>query len=212
MRNPSTRPRCWPFAVACVALAVTALTATSCAQVENLLELPEATPPDRTAQAIEQLQALPSLEETKAEMQSALDEIIAEVGRDIPGIVWEPATTIGYETACAPPYEQTGGSRYRFPSHQARGEILQKDWDVFMKAAYPIGAKIGAVEVDGWSSEHAAPTPSGVDSAADAKVGPGDVTFEGPAHMVFTFRTEQGDESNLWIGGATGCRLSDGTH
>ena len=207
MRNPGPDPRRRRVAVACAALGITAAAATSCSQVDDLLHITDSTSPEETADALEQLQILPSLEETKAQMQSAFDEIIAEAGHTIPGIVWEPATTIGYETACSPPYEQTGGSRYRFPSYQARVEIFQHDWDAFMTAAYPVSAKIGASDVDGWSREAPTSTPSPEELDSGVKVGPDDVTFTGPAHMVFTFRIEHSDGDTLWVGGATGCRL-----
>lgn len=146
----------------------------------------EPTPPDEAAQALEQLRSLPSLEDTKTQVQAVMDEIISASIRVIPAMVWNTqANAVG--SGCLAPYDQTGGKSYHLPNHYARADVSEADWAKILQAAQRAAAKLDATEVQIMKDEP----------------GDRDVRFYGPARISIGI----GYGGNLGISGYTGCRL-----
>lgn len=148
-----------------------------------------ATPSTDTAQALEQLESLPSLEETKSQVENAVSEIKAAANRAVPSLEWQ---SLHGETAgnCQAPYEQTDGNRLFLPDAVAvRAEISESDWATILAAAKASAAKLGATEeqvMQDGPRNH-------------------DVGFYGPTGMFI----KVGYKGNLSVAGYTGCRLPE---
>jgi glucose/arabinose dehydrogenase len=145
------------------------------------------TPSTQAAQASEQLNSLPSLEETKVDVQAAIDEITSAATKVIPGIVWIAATNAG-EGNCEAPYEQTDGRRYFLPNQVAeRVSVSEDQWAELLQAAKAAAAKLEATDVQVMADQP----------------GHHDVWFTGPAGVFIKFSYK----GNMVVSGFTGCRL-----
>lgn len=165
------------------ALAALALTLTGC-QVRGEYEKSSS---ETTAMALEELKGLPSLEDTKAAVRRAVDQIAAEGSRIVPGARWEDLHGDTSDN-CERPYDQTGGGRYYLPDKVAQNLAVSEDqWRQFEAAARQAAKAAGA------------PTAMLMHNAP----GDHDVSFIGPAGMSITI----GYQGNLAISGYTGCRL-----
>jgi hypothetical protein len=101
----------------------------------NAKEPYPSTPSTEAAQAQEQLDSLPSLEETTTQVQAAIDEITSAASKVIPGVVWIAATNAG-EGNCEAPYEQTDGRRYFLPNQVAERVLVSEDqWIELLRVA-----------------------------------------------------------------------------
>ena len=166
-----------------VCLAATTLLATGC----HVSQPGSPASSTDAAKAAEELKALPSLEETKARVQSAMAEITAAALRVIPTLVWVP---VHGETpnGCDAPYDRTDGQNLFLPDLEAAGaQVSESDWQVILDAAEKSAAKIGATNKQVMQD------------------GPGnhDVGFFGPAGS----SVKIGYQGNLLVSGNTGCRL-----
>jgi len=147
----------------------------------------EPTPPSEATQALHELQGLPSLEDTTAQVQGAMDEITAAASTLLPSITWQTPHE-GSTGNCERPYEQTDGQRYFLPHRVAENVALSEEtWAAILKVAKDSAAKIGATDV------------------AVMKDQPGnhDVWFTGPTGISI----KVGYAGNLGVAGYTGCRL-----
>lgn len=147
----------------------------------------EPTPPSVAGQALQQLKALPSLEDTTAQVQAAMDEITAAASTMIPSIKWETLHE-GTTGNCEHPYEQTDGQRYFLPDRVAENiAVSEASWSAIVQVAKESAAKIGAVDVQVMKDEPANH----------------DVWFSGPTGIFI----KMAYRGNLVVSGYTGCRL-----
>ncbi len=167
----------------CAVMTAIALAATRC-HVEN----PDTpTPPSAAAQALAELKALPSFEETKVQVQDVMNEITAAASKIIPSITWETLDE-GSTGNCQQPYEQTDGKRYFLPDAVAvRVSISDLAWTKIVEAARVAAVKIGATNVQ----------------VIRNQPGDHDVWFSGPTGTFI----KVGYRGNLVVSGYTGCRL-----
>lgn len=182
----SRRTRSGRGLLSTVAITITmaiAITTTGC-HVEN----PDApTPSTEPAKALDELKSLPSLEDTQAAVQHAMNEITSAATKLDPSITWLPMH--GDSTGnCEAPYEQTDGKRIFLPDLVANGaHVSESDWTTILAAAKAAAQKIGATDVQ---VIHDAP-------------GNHDVWFTGPTGIYLKI----GYQGNLVVSGYTGCRL-----
>lgn len=137
--------------------------------------------------ALEQLKGLPSLEDTSAAVQRAVDQIAAEAAGIVPGLRWQD---VGGDTVegCGNPYDGTAGQVRHLPVRVAEAVVVSRaQWMQIEAAARWIAAAAGA------------PT------AVLVRNSPGnhEVSFVGPAGLSITI----GYGGTLAISGTTGCRL-----
>lgn len=99
----------------CMAIA---LAATGC----HVARPYEPTPSTATSSALTDLKALPSFEDTQAQVQAAVNEIASAVTALIPASKFEDLHG-GSTDRCEAPYEQTGGKRYFLPDRVAATDI-----------------------------------------------------------------------------------------
>lgn len=160
-----------------------ALLATGC----DVSEPYPPTPSTDAEQALDQLRSLPSLEETKTQVQAAVDEITAAAAKAIPGIRWAAAGNAG-EGNCEAPYEQTDGRRYFLPNQVAeRVSVSEQQWNELLSVARESAAKLGATD----------------EQVMQDQPGHHDVWFTGPAGVFIKFSYK----GNMVVSGYTGCRL-----
>ncbi len=145
------------------------------------------TSPETTAMALEQLQGLPSLEDTTAAVRAAVDRIAAEAARVVPGLRWEDLH--GESTdRCEHPYDQTAGQRTYLPDRVARNvAVSAQQWAQIEAAARRAAETAGAPTVQ------LLPHPPGSR----------EINFVGQAGMSISV----GYQGNLAISAYIGCRL-----
>jgi hypothetical protein len=168
-------------AMACAA--AVALLTTGC----HVSEPYPPTPSTTAAQALDQLESLPSLEETKTQVENVVAEIQDAAKRLLPALEWQSRN--GESGAnCMAPYEQTDGKSLYLPDEVATGaDISEADWVTILAAAKASAAKLGATDeqiMQDGPSNH-------------------DVGFYGPAGTFIKI----GYQGNLGISAFTGCRL-----
>lgn len=145
------------------------------------------TPSSDAAHALQRLKALPSLEDTKTQLQSAMDAIAAAASARIPSIRWETLDQ-GSSDNCQRPYEQTAGQSFFLPQRVAENvAVSEPDWAAIVAAAKDSAAKLDATDVQVMK-----------DQPRDH-----DVWFSGPTGL--SIKVSYG--GNLVIAGYTGCRL-----
>jgi hypothetical protein len=167
----------------CAVIVAAVLAATGC-QVEKPYE---PTPSTQATQALEELKALPSFEDTKVQVQAAIDEITTTAGKVVPAITWQTPHE-GTTGNCEAPYEQTDGKRYFLPDAVAvRVPVSEPDWAKILDAAKESARKIGATDVQ----------------VIHDQPGKHDVWFSGPTGIFI----KVGYSGNLVVSGYTGCRL-----
>jgi len=164
-------------------LTVTALAAAGC----RVNQPYEPTPPSDAAKALEVLKTLPSLEDTQARVQAAMNEITSAASKVIPAITWETAENADTGN-CERPYEQTDGKDYFLPILAANHvTVTEQDWAKILEAAKEAAAKLDATE----------------SQVMQDKPGDHDVRFYGPARLSIGI----GYQHSLVVTGYTGCRL-----
>jgi hypothetical protein len=147
----------------------------------------EPTPPTQATKALDELKALPSFEDTKAQVQAAMDRITAGAQTVVPSLAFQTFHE-GSGDQCERPYEQTDGQRYFFPDRVATNAVVSEaDWAKIAQLAKDAAAKIGAADVQ---VIHDQPANH-------------DVWFSGPTGIFIKI----GYQGNLVVSGYTGCRL-----
>ncbi len=147
----------------------------------------EPNPSTDAAKASQVLKSLPSLEDTQAQVQAAIDEIKAAASQLIPSIAWETPSE-GSGGTCLRPYEQTDGKDYFLPHQVAENvDVSEQDWAKLQEATKASAAKVDATQMQTMKDQ-----PRNHD-----------VGFYGPTGL-FIKISYQG---NLVISGYTGCRL-----
>lgn len=187
MKLDMTDYRRRPHIAVVAAVAAILLTATGC----HVAKPYEPTPSTDTTKAVTDLKALPSFEDTQAQVQAAVNEIAAAVTALIPAAQFEDLHG-GTTDACEQPYEQTGGKRYFLPDRMAANvAVSEGDWAKIFQAAKTSAAKLGATDIQ----------------AMHDQPGNHDVGFYGPAGLFI----KVGYQGNVGISGYTGCRLPANT-
>lgn len=165
------------------ALAAIALTAGGC----HVSQPYEPTPPSATAKALEVLKSLPSLEETKTQVQAAITQITTATSQLIPKIKWETADNADTGN-CSKPYDQSDGRSAFLPNEFAENvDVSEPNWAKIEQAAKDAAAKLGATETQTMKNQP----------------GNHDVGFYGPTGLFI--KVSYG--GNLVVAGYTGCRL-----
>lgn len=134
-----------------------------------------------------ELAGLPSMEDSTAQLQGAMDQIAAAARKAVPGL---PLKVGGNEAtvSCDSRYSDTGGKVYFAPNRVAATVAVKPgQWSAIEGAARAAAAGIGATDVQ---VTHNLPTHH-------------DVWFRGPAGQAI----EVAYQGNLVISGTTGCRL-----
>ncbi len=104
------------------------------------------TPTSTTADLLGELRALPSLADTKAQVQAAMDQITSAASAAIPTAAWQTDDNAS-EDWCDPPFG-TSGRRYFLPNRIApRVAVSEQNWADILKVAKDSAAKIGATDV-----------------------------------------------------------------
>ena len=166
-----------------VAIVATVLVATGC----HVKQPYEPTPPTEAAKALEVLKSLPSFEDTKTQVQAAMDEITAAASQLIPSITWETPNE-GSGGTCLRPYEQTDGRDYFLPHEVAENvDVSEQNWAKIQEVAKEAAAKLDATEMQVMKDQ-----PRNHD-----------VGFYGPTGLFI----KVGYAGNLVVSGYTGCRL-----
>ena len=148
------------------------------------------TPPGHSANALQQLQALPSLEDTTAQVQAAMDQITTGATAVVPTATWQTATNADTNT-CDPPYDHTDGRTYFLPNRiSANIAVSEQNWADILRVAKDSAAKIGATDVQVMKNSP----------------GDHDVWFSGPTGTFI--KVSYG--GNLVVAANTGCRLPRG--
>ncbi|SIK62693.1 LppA family lipoprotein [Mycobacteroides abscessus] len=172
-------------AIGCIA-AIIFLTMTGC-HVSNPYE---PTPPDESAKALEELKALPSLEDTKTQLQNTIESIKASIETLIPKTTWSDYGDKGEKAGCSnlKPFDQSDGQSVYLPSAVASGvSVSEGNWASILQATKEAAAKLGATNLQVFQdnpSKH-------------------DVGLYGPAGLFIKVRYA----GNLVVSGYTGCRL-----
>jgi len=167
----------------CAAMVVLTLAAAGC----HVQKPYEPTPSTGATKALDELRSLPSLEDTKTQVQAAMDDITAAAKTMIPSITWETLDQ-GASGNCEQPYEQTDGQRLFLPNAVAeRVSVSEEDWAKILQVAKDAAAKIGATDVQ----------------VIHDQPGNHDVWFSGPTGIFI----KVGYQGNLVVSGYTGCRL-----
>lgn len=147
----------------------------------------EPTPPQDSAKALEELKTFPSLEDTKTQLQNAIESIKSSIETIIPTITWTEYDK-GSKAGCFKPYDQSDGQSVYLPNAVADNiAISEDDWVAMLAAARRAASDLGAL-----NSQVMQDTP-----------GNHDVRFYGPAGIALGI----GFQKSLVITGYTGCRL-----
>lgn len=145
------------------------------------------TPPTEAAKALEELRALPSLEDTRAQLQSVINDITSAATQLNPSITWKAADNADIGN-CSPPYDTSDGKSAYLPNAIAASiSITENDWDAILTSAKTIAARLGATEVQVFHDDP----------------GKHDVGIYGPGGIFI----KMGYSGNLVVSGYTGCRL-----
>ncbi|MDA3662702.1 LppA family lipoprotein [Mycobacterium xenopi] len=146
------------------------------------------TPPTEAAKALEELKSLPSFEDTKEQVQAAMNDITSAATNIIPSITWETPHEGSSENCQRQPYEQADARAYFLPDEVAvRVPVSESQWVQILQAAKEAAAKIGATNVQVMQNQP----------------GNHDVWFSGPTGIFIKI----GYRGNLVVSGYTGCRL-----
>lgn len=145
------------------------------------------TPSAAATPTADELQSLPSLEETASQVRAVMTEITDAASKLDPTITWLPLH--GDERGnCEAPYQSGDGKRLFLPDQVAEGaHVSEAHWVMILAAATTAAAKIGATDVQVMKDQS----------------GNHDVWFTGPAGI----SVKTAYHGNLVVSGYTGCRL-----
>ncbi|WP_169813257.1 LppA family lipoprotein [Nocardia jejuensis] len=165
-------------------------TTTGCDEVDTPYKK---TGPGETSDAEQKLRSLPALEETRAQLTQAVEELAAYASSLTPGLTWSWTRTDRQPRACDAPFDQTTGRQLALPNYIAQGGdtahgggISDEVWPAVRDKARELASGLGATENDPFPFEE--------------KVGDREARFYGANGTVLWLST-RGISSN------TGCRL-----
>jgi hypothetical protein len=180
-----TLARTWLNTLAC--LASVALGVTGC----HMNNPYQPTDPTHASQAATSLQSLPTLEDTKTQMTSTIEQ----VGQQISAIA--PTVTFTWRldesrAGCSPPYEQSEGQEILLAKYVSDVPIPEADWkqafDIASQAANGVGATAVTVFKDAPNNH--------------------DVQFSSDTGTILRL----GSQKATLVTGSTGCRLPADKH
>ncbi len=177
------RGRCTTFSAVLAALAIST---TGCHVEQSDAPTPSTDP----ARATQRLSSLPSLEDTRFQLESAISDITSAATREVPHIVWTTATNAD-SGSCPAPYDQTDGqSAYLANRVAEQVSVSDRQWSDLLQVARAAATKVGATD----------------EQVMEDKPGKHDVWFSGPAGLFLKFSYK----GNMVVAGYTGCRLPGG--
>ncbi|MGE2833891.1 LppA family lipoprotein [Mycobacterium sp. SMC-4] len=167
--------------IACAVL-VFALIATGC----RITDPYQPTAPDDAAKAADTLTTLPSLEDTRTQVEAAIVTLGQQITAIAPTANWEWQREYS-RAGCLPPFEQSDGEVILMPKYVSSTPIREQHWqqayDLAVEAAHSIGADNLTVFKDN-PNDH-------------------DVQFTSDTGTTLRF----GSQAAALITGSTGCRL-----
>jgi len=149
------------------------------------------TDPGQASQAAASLTQLPTLEDTKAQLTAAIEQVGQQISALAPGIAftWRHEES---RVGCRPPYEQSEGQVILLPSYVSDVPIPEQNWkqayDIAAAAAQTLGATTVTVFKDA-PSDH-------------------DVQFSGETGTIVRLASQKA----ALVSGHTGCRLPADKH
>lgn len=127
-------------------------TTTGCDALDSSYEKTE---PAETAEALQKLRELPTLEETQAKLTRAVEELAAYASSLTPGLTWNWTRTDRQPTGCDAPYDQTAGRQLSMPNYITQGGdtahgggIPEDVWPAVQDKARELAAGLGVTESD----------------------------------------------------------------
>ncbi len=126
--------------VCAAAVVALILTTTGCGMSDDPYKPTDA---DKTAKAASQLAKLPTLEDTEAQLKSAVGELGTYVSSLVPGLTWQWVDDRSVEI-CDPPYDQTHGSKVEMPRYASHPAIPDAVWPQVLDRARQVAAHFGA--------------------------------------------------------------------
>ena len=144
------------------------------------------TDPGQTSEVAPALTALPTLEDTQAQITSAIERVGQQISAIVPAMTWAWRREAS-RGGCRPPFEQSGGHEVLLANYVSDVPIPEQNW----KQAYDIAARA--------ASELGAATVTVFKDAPDDH----DVQFSDDTGT--TLRV--GSQKASLLTGSTGCRL-----
>ena len=136
---------------------------------------------------VEALKSLPSLEETQAALQAAIDQTTSAVSSIVPGITWSTGTN-GSTVECDRPYTDSAARSVFLPNRIGENAaISEQQWAAIQDAAKAAAASMQATEIQ----------------VMQDSPGNHDVGFYGPTGLFLKVAYRKA----LVVAGNTGCRL-----
>ncbi|MEU0540873.1 LppA family lipoprotein [Nocardia sp. NPDC005978] len=128
-----------------VAAAAVLLTMTGCDRAVS--DPAEQTSRAESDNAERTLAGLPSLEESKAELEAAVLQLAAYIDTLVPGLRWEwKDSELGAE--CSPPFEKSQGVKLFLRHYTASGPVPDDLWPAVAQRAKELAAPLGSTEVE----------------------------------------------------------------
>ncbi|WP_255772355.1 LppA family lipoprotein [Mycobacteroides abscessus] len=141
----------------------------------------------KATQALTELTGLPSLEDTRKQLEEAIAAIKSAVGSVVPAVTWQEFDK-GAKANCSKPYDQSDGQSLYLPDAVAvRTGLSEENWSKIQEATREAASKLGATDLQ----------------TMQDKPGKHDIGFYGPAGIFIKLAYS----GNLVISGYTGCRL-----
>ncbi|MCV7110068.1 LppA family lipoprotein [Mycolicibacterium setense] len=140
----------------------------------------------QASQAADALKALPSLEDTRTQVESALEKLGQQITAIAPSVTWEWRRTDS-KGGCNPPYEQSDGQLLLLRNYVSDTPIPEQNWKQAADLAQLVASSLGATELivfKGQPNDH-------------------DLLFSSETGTTLRF----GSQAAALITGSTGCRL-----
>jgi len=119
------------------------LSTTGCGMYEDPYQR---TGPEETAEAVEKLVPLPSLEDAEVQLRQAVEELGTHVSFLVSGLTWRWAGRYSSSIDCDPPYDQTQGQQVMLQHYAASKGIPDEVWPQVRDRARELAASLGATE------------------------------------------------------------------
>lgn len=159
-----------------------ALLATGC-HVSNPYKPTDA---GHASQAADALKTLPSLEETRTQVESAIEKLGQQITAIAPSVTWEWRREDS-RTGCKPPYEQSDGAEVLLRKYVSDTPIPEQNWKQALDLAHQTASTLGATELTVFKDQ-----PSNHD-----------LEFASETGTTLRF----GSQAAALLTGSTGCRL-----
>ncbi|WP_171055009.1 LppA family lipoprotein [Mycobacterium sp. DBP42] len=142
--------------------------------------------PTDSRRAADALKTLPSLEETRAQVESAIEKLGRQITAIAPSVTWEWRREDS-RTGCKPPYEQSDGAEILLRKYVSDTPIPEQNWKQAVDLAHQTASTLGTTELTVFKDQ-----PSNHD-----------MEFTSTTGTTLRF----GCQAAALITGSTGCRL-----